>query len=153
TLSPAAGMGDADGMTIYVTSDHHFGHTAARTFYRRPFGSLSDMDQAMIERWNDTVEPADEVWHMGDFAVRQSADRVQSLLQALHGRIHLLIGNNDSAAVTGSSGWASVHEYAELVVGGVRLVMCHYPFRTWRDMTKGAINLHGHSHGRLKPLP
>ena len=26
-------------------------------------------------------------------------------------------------------------------------------FRTWRDMGRGVINLHGHSHGRLKPLP
>jgi calcineurin-like phosphoesterase family protein len=31
--------------------------------------------------------------------------------------------------------------------------MCHYAFRTWRDQHKGALNLHGHSHGRLKPLP
>lgn len=33
------------------------------------------------------------------------------------------------------------------------LVMCHYPFRTWNQMGKKSINLHGHSHGRLKPLP
>ena len=34
-----------------------------------------------------------------------------------------------------------------------RLVLCHYPFRTWNGAHKGALNLHGHSHGRLKPLP
>ena len=32
-------------------------------------------------------------------------------------------------------------------------MLCHYAFRTWRDMTRGAWNLHGHSHGRLKPQP
>jgi calcineurin-like phosphoesterase family protein len=31
-------------------------------------------------------------------------------------------------------------------------VQCQYPFQTWRDMGKGAVNLHGHSHGKLKPL-
>jgi calcineurin-like phosphoesterase family protein len=31
-------------------------------------------------------------------------------------------------------------------------VLCHYPFRTWNRMGKKSINLHGHSHGKLKPL-
>ena len=50
-------------------------------------------------------------------------------------------------------GWTSVQAYVELELEGVRLVLCHYAFRTWRDMGRGAWNLHGHSHGRLKPLP
>ncbi len=33
------------------------------------------------------------------------------------------------------------------------LVLCHYPFRSWRGMAKGWVNLHGHSHGRMKPQP
>ena len=50
-------------------------------------------------------------------------------------------------------GWLSVQEYAEVNVDEVRLVLCHYPFRSWRDMPRSSINLHGHSHGRLKPMP
>jgi calcineurin-like phosphoesterase family protein len=111
------------------------------------------MDQAMIDRWNSVVQPDDEIWHLGDFAVRQSSERVDSLLGMLHGSKHLVAGNNDDAAVTGCNGWQSLQLYAELVIDGIRLVLCHYPFRTWRDMGNRAINLHGHSHGRLKPLP
>ena len=66
---------------------------------------------------------------------------------------HLVSGNNDDAAVTECNGWQSVQAYAEVTVDGTGLVLCHYPFRTWRDMGKGVINLHGHSHGRLKSLP
>jgi calcineurin-like phosphoesterase family protein len=143
----------ADRVTIYFSADHHFGDARARTFYRRPFASVAEMDQAMIDRWNATVVPGDEVWHLGDFAVRQKADRVETLLKVLNGRKHLLVGNNDDAAVTGAAGWTSVQAYAEFMVDRVKLVLCHYPFRTWRDMNKGASNLHGHSHGRLKSLP
>jgi calcineurin-like phosphoesterase family protein len=139
-------------MTFYFTSDQHWGHAAARSFYQRPFASVDEMDEVMIERWNAVVEPDDEVWHLGDFAVRQSADRVASLLRLLNGHKHLVIGNNDDTTVIGCAGWWSVKAYAELVIDGIRLVLCHYPFRTWRDAGKGAINLHGHSHGRLKPL-
>jgi calcineurin-like phosphoesterase family protein len=99
------------------------------------------------------IQPEDEIWHLGDFAVRQSSERVDYLLGTLHGSKHLVAGNNDDAAVTGCDGWQSLQQYVELVIDDIRLVLCHYPFRTWRDMGNGAINLHGHSHGRLKPLP
>ena len=139
-------------MTVYFTSDNHFGHAAARSFYCRPFSSIAEMDQVMIDRWNSVIQPWDEVWHLGDFAVRQSAQRVASLLRVLHGQKHLIVGNNDDAAVTGRTGWESVQSYAEVTADRLQLVLCHYPFRTWRNMDKGWINLHGHSHGRLKPL-
>jgi calcineurin-like phosphoesterase family protein len=140
-------------MATFFTSDHHFGHAGARSLYRRPFASVGAMDEAMIERWNAAVDPRDTVWHLGDFAVRQSAERVTALLARLHGRKHLVVGNNDDAAVGESPGWASVQPYAEVEVDGRHLVLCHYAFRTWRNMSRGWIDLHGHSHGRLKPLP
>jgi calcineurin-like phosphoesterase family protein len=140
-------------MSVYFTSDQHFGHAAARSFYRRPFSSVHKMDREMIDRWNLVIEPEDWVWHLGDFAVRQPPERVATLLKVLHGREHLVTGNNDEAAVTDCDGWQSVQSYAEVTVDGTRLVLCHYPFRTWRNMDKAWVNLHGHSHGRLKPLP
>ena len=73
------------------------------------------------------------------------------LLARLNGRKHLVLGNNDPASVA-DLGWASVSSYAETEVDGVSLVLCHYPFRSWNGMHRGAVNLHGHSHGRLKPL-
>src|SRR4051794_11381362 len=138
---------------VWFTSDNHFGHAGARGFYRRPFQSVVEMDQRMVENWNAVVQPEDEVWHLGDFAVRQPPERVRWLLTALNGRKHLIAGNNDDAHVTSCAEWASVQSYMETVVDGRTLILCHYPFRTWRDMGKGAINLHGHSHGRLKPMP
>ncbi|MSP03326.1 MAG: metallophosphoesterase [Acetobacteraceae bacterium] len=140
-------------MTVWFTSDNHFGHTGARSLYRRPFASVAEMDRQMVHLWNSVIEPNDEVWHLGDFAVRQPPERVASLLAELHGQKHLIIGNNDNAAVTNCPGWKSVQAYAEATVDGTPLVLCHYPFRTWRNMAKGWINLHGHSHGRLKPMP
>jgi calcineurin-like phosphoesterase family protein len=136
-------------MTVFFTADTHFGHGAARAFYRRPFATVAEMDAAMADRWNATVGPDDDVWHLGDFAVRHKAPG--ALLDRLHGRKHLIAGNNDPPAIASLPGWTSVAPYMELNVDGTPLVLCHYAFRTWRDMAKGALSLHGHSHGRLRP--
>ncbi len=135
-------------MTVFFTADTHFGHGAARAFHRRPFATTAEMDAEMIQRWNAAVAPDDDVWHLGDFAVRHPAPG--ALLDGLHGRKHLITGNNDPADIQSLPGWTSVAPYMELQFDGILLVLCHYAFRTWRDMTKGALNLHGHSHGVLR---
>jgi calcineurin-like phosphoesterase family protein len=140
-------------MALFFTSDHHFGHGGARGLFRRPLSSVAEMDATMVARWREVVGPRDQLWHLGDFAVRQPADRVAQLLAALTGEKHLITGNNDGAATIAAPGWASVQAYTELEVDGAQLVLCHYPLRSWNRMARGALNLHGHSHGRLQPLP
>jgi calcineurin-like phosphoesterase family protein len=140
-------------MAVFFTSDTHFGHAGALALYRRPFISVAEMNEAMVVRWNEAVGAEDEVWHLGDFSLRQKPQVVEATLARLNGRKHLVAGNNDPPATTGLRQWASVRPYAEIEVEGVLLVLCHYPFRSWRGMDKGSINLHGHSHGRMKPLP
>lgn len=140
-------------MAIFFTSDTHFGHSGARTLYRRPFFSITEMDSTMVERWNATVKPNDDVWHLGDFALGLPTARMAEIFSSLYGRKHLVTGNNDSAATTGLAGWTSVQPYSEIEADGTQVVLCRYAFRTWRNMYRGWWNLHGHSHGRLKPLP
>jgi len=140
-------------MAVFFTSDTHFGHGGALGLYRRPFASVAAMNEGLAERWNETVGFDDVVWHLGDFAIRQRPGVVAELLARLNGRKHLVAGNNDPPATAELAGWESVQPYAEMTVEGVSVVLCHYPFRSWRGMGKGWINLHGHSHGRLKPLP
>ena len=139
-------------MAIWFTADTHFGHAGARALYRRPFPDVAAMDAALVERWNEAVAPTDDVWHLGDFAVRQTPERMAALLDQLRGRKRLVTGNNDPPACLALPGWAEVHPYIELEADGAALVLCHYAFRTWRAMGRGAINLHGHSHGRLRPM-
>lgn len=140
-------------MATFFTADTHFGHASARGFYRRPFPSIEATDAAMLDRWNAVVTPNDDVWHLGDVAIGPSPSQIDALLHQLHGRKHLITGNNDGPSTSTLPSWASVQPYAEIEADGVSLVLCHYPFRTWRNMARGSWNLHGHSHGRLKPLP
>jgi calcineurin-like phosphoesterase family protein len=136
-------------MTVFFTADTHFGDHRVLNISKRPFSSVDEMDGTIMEGWNTVIEPEDEVWHLGDFA--RTAKIAAGVFPLLNGRKHLIIGNNDPPAVLPLN-WISVQSYAEIEVDGIPLVLCHYPFRTWNRMGKGAINLHGHSHGRLKAL-
>ncbi|WP_267389548.1 metallophosphoesterase family protein [Sphingomonas sp. GC_Shp_3] len=138
-------------MTVFFTADTHFGDHRTINIWKRPFANIAEMDALILERWNATVTPEDEVWHLGDVA-RRPAD-VAGWLARLNGRKHLLRGNNDSDTTLAADGWASVGDYAEIELDGRKLVLCHYPFRSWNGQHRGSLNLHGHSHGRLKPMP
>ncbi len=136
---------------ICFTSDTHFGDPRVLRIDRRPYANMAEHDEALIDNWNAVVAPGDEVWHLGDF-MSLKAGSPGALLSRLNGTKHLIIGNNDPAGVVADAGWASRQHYAELAFGDQILILCHYPFRTWNKMGKGSINLHGHSHGRLKPV-
>jgi calcineurin-like phosphoesterase family protein len=147
-------------LVIFFTADTHFGHGGALGLYRRPFASVADMDASVARRWNERVSPDDEIWHLGDVAVGPRkpgpaaafAERLNAILAGLHGSKHLVTGNNDPDAVRSWPGWHSVQSYAEIAVDGRMIVLCHYALRSWNGMGRGAINLHGHSHGRLPPM-
>jgi len=140
-------------MTVFFTSDTHFGHGGARGRFRRPFETTAAMDAAMAANWNAVVGPEDEVWHLGDFALHLTPEAMAERLDGLNGVKRLIAGNNDGPATLALPGWAEVRHYAELTLDGAQLVLCHYPFRTWNGMHRKSLNLHGHSHGQLKPLP
>ena len=137
-------------MTILFTADTHFGDHRVINIQKRPFASVTEMDEALVAKWNEAVAPGDGVWHLGDVARRPA--EVPGILTRLNGRKHLLRGNNDPDETLAAE-WTSVGDYTELEVEGRRLVLCHYPFRSWNGQHRGALNLHGHSHGRLRPLP
>ncbi len=138
-------------MAIFFTGDTHFGDRRVLRFDHRPFRTLDEHDEALVAHWNEVVSADDEVWHLGDFALGPPRSRVHGMLDALNGRKHLVVGNNDGLHTLQAPGWASLQHYVEMVVDERRLVLCHYPFRTWNGIGQGAINIHGHSHGRLTP--
>jgi calcineurin-like phosphoesterase family protein len=139
-------------MTLFFTSDTHFNDPRVLRIDRRPFPTLAAHDAGLVERWNEVVRVDDTVWHLGDFA-RGDAARIGSLLDGLNGRKHLIVGNNDGPEALRAQGWASVQHYGEMTLDGRLVILCHYPFRTWNRMGQGSIDLHGHSHGKLKPAP
>ena len=139
-------------MATFFTSDTHFGDTRILRTAKRPFKTITAHDEALIAAWREAVGPDDDIWHLGDFAPGYDKARIDTLMSALPGRKHLITGNNDDRVTRKHPAWESVQAYLEMKVDGIDCVLCHYAFRTWYRMGKGSLDLHGHSHGKLKPL-
>jgi len=128
----------------------------------RPFDSVEAMDEALIAAWNRTVDPADTVYHLGDFTLG-GQDVAGKYFFRLNGTIKVVPGGHDYK-------WCKKHWYGSkngnywsksgiqveilmpeyvLKVGGVVIVLGHYAMRTWYKSHYDSLHLYGHSHGRL----
>lgn len=133
-------------MNTWVTADTHFGHR--RMADLRGFGSVEEMDETLVARWNDVVEPADIVWHLGDLSLGPAAS-VAPLFGRLNGHKHLVRGNHDSKP-TLRLPWEAQEDLKVIRHGEHRVVLCHYPLEVWPSAHHGYLHLHGHSHGNLR---
>ena len=80
---------------IWTISDTHFSHyNMVHKFKTRPFSTVEEMDEVLIENWNKTVKPGDKVYHLGDFAFGHK-DKHPSLVKRLNGNKRLIVGNHD----------------------------------------------------------
>jgi len=149
-------------VSIFFTSDTHFGHRHICQFTNRPWANSDEMDDALIAAWNNVVGPGDTVYHLGDFSFAKPSE-TRATLERLRGNKHLILGNHDrfirarKSHFVGPKLFASVNDYAEikpLLPDGMKQRIClfHYGQRVWNGSHHGSIQLHGHSHGTLEPF-
>ena len=79
----------------YFISDPHFGHENILKMCQRPFESVEEMNEAMIDAWNQRVTGNDTVFILGDLFYR--CPDPEPILQRLKGKKRLIIGNHDSS--------------------------------------------------------
>jgi calcineurin-like phosphoesterase family protein len=133
----------------FFTSDTHWGHNNIIPYCKRPFSSVEEMDETLITNWNAVVRKSDEVYHLGDFAFRQSREEMDRLLSRLNGNIHLIQGNHDRSSLKNVKRFASFQQIKCVKIGDQQVVLCHYPMRSWPSSHRGSWHLYGHCHGTV----
>lgn len=140
---------------IYFTADTHFSHAniIKPEYADRPFETVEEMDEALIENWNDVVKRGDFCVHLGDFGYfKGDGKKMRSIFNRLNGQKRLIIGNHDGKETLALPWSRPPEHYAEMKMKTQSLVLFHYGQRVWNKMRYGALHLYGHSHDRLPAL-
>ena len=147
-----------DGQTepyIWFSSDHHFYHKNIIEYANRPYASVDEMNEALIDNWNAVVGKNDVVYYLGDFAFANK-EKSSNIFARLNGiDSTCILGNHDpSSQRMLDIGFANVGRF--LSFPERKIYLCH--FYDLADRTKetekmflnsippGGILLHGHRH-------
>ena len=131
---------------VFLVSDTHFGHAGVCRFLRedgvtklRPWDDPAEMDEAMVELWNETVKPNDKVYHLGDVVINRKALHI---LHRLNGDKVLIKDNHDIF---------KLHDYTEHFrdIRGYHvmnnMILSHIPVHA-ESKGRFKANIHGHTH-------
>lgn len=150
---------------IWFTADTHFGHFNIIKYCNRPFQSIEEMDNTIINNINLLVKPEDTLYHLGDFCFGKSdiIENTKTYLNRIKCKnIIIVAGNHDPHYADGTlrnefgqlfrryynllrikvtDEQANLHKHT--------IVMCHYAMRIWDKSHFGSWHLFGHSHNTL----
>lgn len=167
----AAVLTDAEraGRQIHLTSDLHLDHKTLVEKGYRPYGTVPEMNAAIITAWNAGVGDDDIVIVTGDLALGHRA-RSLLLLAQLNGTIVLIPGNHDyvwphnehykQEWIDAYAEFVIVAEPGTYTISGRQIVLAHFPYGTLdhdngdpprymehRPVDEGLWLWHGHVHG------
>lgn len=140
---------------IFLTSDLHFGHQREFLYGPRGFNTIQEHDEAVIARWNETVQEDDDVYVLGDLMLNDNEHGLECLRQ-LKGRIHLVRGNHDTDARWKLySELENIVEMENVIIFKYRkyhFYLSHFPTLTGNlekeSLHQCTLNLFGHTHDK-----
>jgi calcineurin-like phosphoesterase family protein len=157
---------------LWFISDTHFSHDNILNFrthedkhVREGFVDVQDMDETMIQRWNEVVKPGDKVYHLGDVCFR-SVKRMHEIMPRLMGKKRLIPGNHDHYKQSDYEQHFEIHNcWRQFKQFDQPFVCTHVPVHVdtlyegrFAAQGKQVFNVHGHIHektvlqpGKIKP--
>ena len=148
-------------MEIFLTGDQHYGHLVGASQGLRNFDNVEEMNEQLIENHNSVVRgKKTRVIHLGDFALRMNAEKIEQIFKRLKGDQHdLIFGNHDYKKlgrilpVHDQLPWNTKNERLEIKHDGKTIVLSHYAQMVWNKGHYGSLHAFGHSHGNLTGMP
>jgi len=137
---------------FWVVSDTHFGHANMLNFRNkdgskvRPFDTVEEMDETMIQRWNEVVKPHDRVYHLGDVVINR---KFLPTMDRLNGKKVLIKGNHDIFKL---KDYTPYFEDIRSYQVWNDMIFSHIPLSV-DALERFKFNVHGHTHTNYMEHP
>jgi|YelNatPaOPRAMG01_1025707.scaffolds.fasta_scaffold50800_1 calcineurin-like phosphoesterase family protein len=133
-------------MKYFITSDLHFNHKNIIEYSNRPFNSVEEMNETLINNWNSVVSMDDIVYIDGDLAFG-SKGKIREILNRLNGSKILIKGNHDWFKNLPIECFIRMEKKFEIInVEGQDYIIIHDPSAASADHTSNYKYLCGHLH-------
>jgi len=134
---------------FYFVSDLHIGHKNILKYDNRPFNSIEEHDQVIIDNINKVCEENSLLFILGDISMTSDMNYLRKLFKQIKCQLVLVKGNHDSHLKESflKEIFIDVKDYLELKTEQAgKLILSHYPFHSWNGSHRGNIHLYGHVH-------
>lgn len=130
----------------YFSSDWHLEHKNIIKYNNRPFRSLEEMNNTIIQNYNNLVLDNDDFYFLGDFCFNDK--RTEEFISQLRGNLFFIRGNHDNLKTISLYEKYGVYlgEQAKIIVNKQDIILNHYAMKIWNKSHYGAYCLYGHSH-------
>lgn len=154
----------------------HFNHKNVIPYCNRPYKDVEEMNSEMLRIWNETVNPEDTIWFLGDLDINPKRSH-RDLVSKLNGHKKLIVGNHcmgfqhqlgrPSERVLRERqqlldyGWEEVHQTKVITLkNGRNVLLSHLPYldeknseydlryKDLRPKDQGMTMIHSHQHAR-----
>lgn len=135
---------------IYYISDTHFRDQAIFDKCKRPYANLEEMENDVINKWNNKVSKNDVVYVLGDLVKDDDTSAIE-IFSKLNGHKHLIVGNHDSQIleyIQNSELFESIKFIDLIIDNGRKVCVCHYPLMDWMEFNRNGILVYGHIHNK-----
>lgn len=138
-------------MKNFYIGDWHYAHANCIAFDNRPFKTVEEMNDSLIENWNSVVGDKDYVYVLGDMFWCGST-MACSVLDQLKGHKILLVGNHDKFIKNelAQSKFDLIKEYLEIEDNDKRIVLSHYPSPCFKNHYYGWYHFYAHVHASFE---
>ena len=122
---------------IFLISDLHLDHQNIIKYCARPFANVCEMNQVLVNNWNNTVDRNDKVYYLGDMTFGRGSNSTNYWLSKLNGSI-IYIGGNHERFVS------SMKELEIITYKKSKFLLVHDPNKlpiVWDGWV-----IHGHKH-------